>query len=237
MLASKRDALVLEHLPLAKAIAFDVGARISAVPFDDLVAAAINGLMAAAGRFSEEMGVKFSAYAKHRIRGSVIDYVRTLDHLSREARDFSKRVDAAELAIRGRGESVDDESIARELKCSLAKLRDFRATANPYGEKFPSLDDPDFGRLASIRDTADHPERKAVKDALKFELARAISMLPERDQTVMHLYFYGELTMKETGAVIGVNESRVSQIIKESLRLCREELPGWTMLDFCELVA
>lgn len=236
---ARRDALVLEHLGLAKAIALNICETVPAnVTLDDLMGPAIHGLMFAGERFDEQRNVQFASYAKGRIRGAVMDYLRSIDPLSRDARKRFKDIEAAETAIVHRGEEVDDESVAREINLGLEQFRKFRASAGGKTFQFAVMEEDAEQPLISIRDNkSPTPESESLKQSMRAQIDRAISMLPDRYQYAIRLYFYDELTMKQVSVKMGINESRVSQIVSESLRRMRDKMAGSGLHDFSELLA
>jgi len=219
---ARRDRVVLEHLPLVKAIAIRVHENLPVhVDVDDLVHAGILGLFDAASKFNPEKQVAFSSYAKHRIKGAILDSLRQLDWASRDMRRRHKQVEAAtrELAATLQRNPTEQE-VAQKLGMDQERWRnmmlDLRnvglVSASTRSNENDDLPAPDF---PTNPDT--HPDSICAHEQLRSVLGVAMKTLPERYQKVVSLYYTAEMTMKEIGGILGINESRVSQIHKAAL--------------------
>lgn len=219
---ARRDRVVLEHLPLVKAIAIRVHENLPVhVDVDDLVHAGILGLFDAASKFNPEKQVAFSSYAKHRIKGAILDSLRQLDWASRDMRRRHKQVEAAtrELAATLQRNPTELE-VAQKLGMDPERWRsmmlDLRnvglVSASTRSNENDDLPAPDF---PTSPDT--HPDSICAHEQLRSVLGVAMKTLPERYQKVVSLYYTAEMTMKEIGGILGINESRVSQIHKAAL--------------------
>jgi RNA polymerase sigma factor for flagellar operon FliA len=219
---ARRDRVVLEHLPLVKAIAIRVHENLPVhVDVDDLVHAGILGLFDAASKYNPEKQVAFSSYAKHRIKGAILDSLRQLDWASRDMRRRHKQVEAAtrELAATLQRNPTESE-IAQKLGIEPERWRsmmlDLRnvglVSASTRSNENDDLPAPDFPCKPET-----HPDSICAHQQLRGVLSVAMKTLPERYQKVVSLYYTGELTMKEIGGILGINESRVSQIHKAAL--------------------
>ena len=219
---ARRDRVVLEHLPLVKAIAIRVHENLPVhVDVDDLVHAGILGLFDAASKFNPEKQVAFSSYAKHRIKGAILDSLRQLDWASRDMRRRHKQVEAAtrELAATLQRNPTEAE-VAQKLGMDQERWRnmmlDLRnvglVSASTRSNENDDLPAPDF---PTSPDT--HPDSICAHEQLRSVLGVAMKTLPERYQKVVSLYYTAEMTMKEIGGILGINESRVSQIHKAAL--------------------
>ena len=217
-----RDRIVLEHLPLVKAIAIRVHENLPVhVDLDDLTHAGVLGLFDAVTKYDDQKNVAFHAYAKHRIKGAILDSLRQLDWASRDLRKRQKQVDSVTNTLASKlGRTPLDGEIAEEMGLSpdrwhriqleLRTVGTVSATAHP---------DPEFDRGLEFPATPElQPDRMCVRRQLQTTLARAIETLPKRYQKVVFLYYTNEMTMKEIGEMMGVNESRVSQIHKIALK-------------------
>jgi RNA polymerase sigma factor for flagellar operon FliA len=191
------------------------------VDLDDMVQAGILGLISAASKYDLDKHIVFSSYAKHRIRGAIIDSLRQLDWASRDMRRLQKQVMAATTALAVTLHRAPTEAeIAERLGVSVARLRHLMSELHHIGLLSPAkrggekedLPTPEFSDSPDRR-----PDRICARAELRSTLANAIRLLPERHQMVVTLYYYNEMTMKEIGTVLGINESRVSQIHKTSL--------------------
>jgi RNA polymerase sigma factor for flagellar operon FliA len=219
---ARRDRVVLEHLPLVKAIAVRVHENLPVhVDLDDLVHAGILGLFDAATKFNPEKQVVFSSYAKHRIKGAILDSLRQLDWASRDMRRRHKQVEAAtrDLASELKRNPTEAE-VAQKLGIDQNRWRsmmlDLRnvglVSASTRSSENEDLPAPDFPSKPET-----HPDHICAREQLRSMLGVAIQTLPERYQKVVSLYYTGEMTMKEIGNILGINESRVSQIHKAAL--------------------
>lgn len=218
----ERDQIVIEHLPLVKAIAVRVHENLPVhVDLDDLVHAGVLGLFDAVEKYDSTKNVAFHAYAKHRIKGAILDSLRQLDWASRDQRKRQKQVEAATRDLSGKlGRTPTESEVAGEMGLSLDRWRrtllELRtvglvsATPAPDGER---------DRVQEFAATPDfQPDRICAHNQLRTTLARAIGSLPERYQKVVFLYYTNDMTMKEIGDLMGVNESRISQIHKTALK-------------------
>jgi RNA polymerase sigma factor FliA len=219
---ARRDRVVLEHLPLVKAIAIRVHENLPVhVDVDDLVHSGVLGLFDAASKYNPDKQVAFSSYAKHRIKGAILDSLRQLDWASRDMRRRHKQVEAAtrELAATLQRNPTELE-VAQKLGIDQERWRsmmlDLRnvglvsaSTRTNEGDDLPA---PDFPCKPES-----HPDSICSREQLRGVLGVAMKTLPERYQKVVSLYYSGEMTMKEIGGILGINESRVSQIHKAAL--------------------
>jgi RNA polymerase sigma factor for flagellar operon FliA len=219
---ARRDRVVLEHVPLVKAIAVRVHENLPVhVDLDDLVHAGILGLFDAASKFNPEKQVVFSSYAKHRIKGAILDSLRQLDWASRDMRRRHKQVEAAtrDLAAELQRNPTEGE-VAKKLGMDAERWRtmmiDLRnvglISASTRGNEGDDLPAPDFPSKPET-----HPDSICARQQLRSVLGDAMKTLPERYQKVVLLYYTNEMTMKEIGGILGINESRVSQIHKSAL--------------------
>src|SRR5580765_1889449 len=219
---ARRDRVVLEHVPLVKAIAVRVHENLPVhVDLDDLVHAGILGLFDAASKYNPDKQVVFSSYAKHRIKGAILDSLRQLDWASRDMRRRHKQVEAAtrDLAAELQRNPTEQE-VAQKLGMDAERWRtmmiDLRnvglISASTRGNEGDDLPDPDFPS-----EPEPHPDSICAREQLRSVLGDAMKTLPERYQKVVLLYYTNERTMKEICGILGINESRVSQIHKSAL--------------------
>jgi len=217
-----RDQVVVDHLPLVRAIAIRVHENLPVhVELDDLVHAGIMGLFDASGKYNPEKKVAFSSYAKHRIKGAILDSLRQLDWASRDLRRRHKQVEQVtrDLASTLHRNPTEAE-IAAKMGVDVDRWRqmmlDLRnvglVSASTRGSEHEDLPAPDFPSKPETQ-----PDSMCAREQLRDMLAIAMKVLPERYQRVVLLYYTNELTMKEIGMQLGINESRVSQIHKSAL--------------------
>lgn len=228
---AKRDRVVLEHLPLVKAIAIRVHENLPVhVEVEDLVHAGILGLFDAATKFDPEKQVAFSSYAKHRIKGAILDSLRQLDWASRDLRRRHKQLENATRELAGKLQRTPTEAeIAEKLGIDVDRWRqmmiDLRTaglvSASTRANENDDLPAPDFPS-----DPGTQPDAMCAKEQLRSVLDTAMKSLPERYKKVVVLYYTNEMTMKEIGGVLGINESRVSQIHKAALEKMNVALQG-----------
>jgi RNA polymerase sigma factor for flagellar operon FliA len=216
---AERERVLMEQLPQVRYIARRIHERLPRhVPFEDLVHAGVVGLIDALNKFDQSKQVQFSSYAKFRIRGAILDNLRELDWSPRELRRKARLVDSTYSDLSGKlGRAPTENEIAYEIGIDLRELQSLMAELD--GLELGSL------RVESARDGKEEdltdyipskPEEtpffQCLKSEMKHLLTEAISELPEKEQRVLSLYYYEELTMKEVGAALGIGESRVSQI-------------------------
>jgi RNA polymerase sigma factor FliA len=226
-----RNRILLEQMPQVRYIARHIHDRLPQhVPIDDLVHAGVLGLMDALTKYDEGRQVQFKTYAKFRIRGAILDSLRELDWSPRDLRRKARQIETAAARISHElGRSATEQEIATELGFTLEAFQLL------LGE-LQGLDLGSFHIAGADKDHDDdlceylpgNPEESpfflTMKSELHALLIRAIEELSEKEQQVLSLYYYEELTMKETGAVLGVGESRVSQIHPLALLRLRTRL-------------
>lgn len=217
-----RDQIVLDHLSLVKAIAIRVHENLPVhVDLDDLIHAGVLGLFDAVKKFDSAKNVAFQSYAKHRIKGAILDSLRQLDWASRDLRKRQKQVDAVthELSLQLNRTPADAE-IAQGMGVSMDRWRRMQLELRTVG-LVSSTPRPDQERDRTQEFPAAptfQPDRMCEQKELQTTLARAMRSLPERYQKVVFLYYTNDMTMKEIGDMLGVNESRISQIHKTALK-------------------
>lgn len=225
-----RENLILTYSPLVKYVAGRLSSSLpQTVDTSDLISCGVFGLIDAIEKFDTDRGIKFETYAIARIRGAIIDELRAMDWVPRSVRARAREFEAAYVTLENRLKRVpDDAEVAaemgvapRELQSILTKLS--YASVISFEEMWVSGGDRDDHQdpLAAIPDKrAEDPVDIFESAEIKEILAGAIDRLPEREKTVVALYYYEGLTLKEIGTVLGVTESRVSQLhTKAVLRL------------------
>ncbi len=210
-----RDQLIIENIELVKIIAGRLYHSYSSyVDYDDLVSYGILGLIDAIDKFEPEKKIKFETYANFRIRGAIIDQLRSLDWVPRSTRQKYKKLEQAIQKLQGKyGLDIKDELIAKELGMSLEEFSEFLSNVSILS--VISLDEKisentNFSISSNDNDTS--PEESYLKSETKKILMDTISKLPEREQTIIKLYYFSELTYKEIANILNISESRVSQI-------------------------
>ncbi len=222
--------VVLQYAPLVKRIAHHLLARMpSSVQLDDLVQSGMIGLLEAAKKYDLTKGASFETYAGIRIRGAMLDEIRKGDWAPRSVHRKSRRVaEAIKLIEMRTGTDAKDQDVAKELGMSLDEYHSILQDAS--GSRLFSFDDMLEGEDSAIDKVAGevpNPLDGIQNEAFKENLAQAIATLPEREQLVLSLYYTEELNLKEIGQVIGVSESRVSQIHTQAALRLRSRLSQW----------
>jgi RNA polymerase sigma factor FliA len=214
----ERDRLVIAHVGLVRATAHRLAQRLpSQVDIADLISIGVLGLIDAAGRYQASLGVPFDAFARRRVHGAMLDALRDMDWAPRSLRRQRRQVDSAIGRLRHelrREPSEDEVAAAMDLPPAdyartLEQLRTLELGA------VRTLDEttPDGGSLLEVcLDPDEGPELRLQRTELREHLARAIAQLPERERQILAMYYQQEMTLAEIGAVIGVGESRVSQL-------------------------
>jgi RNA polymerase sigma factor for flagellar operon FliA len=232
--AAVRERLAIAYLPLVRAQARQMARRVPAsVKGDDLEGYGMIGLLEAIDRFDPDRGIPFEVFARLRVRGSIYDYLRTLDLLPRLARQQVRRVQVQEhLLIRRLGRAPTDPELGDATGMNAASLR--RARADARAGMPLSLDEfSENDRLpeALARDAGGDVSGQIEQAARDAELWRAIELLPVRHKVVMGLYYCEGLTLGAIGRVLRVTESRVSQMRSEALQGLRTHLALRTWWD------
>jgi RNA polymerase sigma factor for flagellar operon FliA len=216
---AERERILMEQLPQVRYIARRVHERLPRhVPFEDLVHAGVIGLIDALNKFDLSKHVQFSSYAKFRIRGAILDSLRELDWSPRELRRKGRLVDAVYCDLSGKlGRAPNETEIAQEMGINLGELQSLLAELDGLELGSLRIESPRDGKEENLTDHVpskpeDTPYFQCLRSEMKHLLAEAISELPKKEQRVLALYYYEELTMKEVGAALGIGESRVSQI-------------------------
>jgi len=226
--ALDRDKLILDHVPLVKHIAGRMALDLpGGLERDDLYGWGMVGLVHAADSFEPGRGLKFSTYAFSKVRGAILDELRRADFLPRGRREKVRELDRAVSALSHRtGLAPSPEDIAKELGVSLDEVDEILLAAKSAGHASLDSDVSDalFARLSDPE--AQDPQGSAEWEETKALLVRAIGELSEQERTVITLYYAEELRLREIADVLGVTESRVSQIHTRALyRLNRELAP------------
>jgi RNA polymerase sigma factor for flagellar operon FliA len=219
----ERDRLILEHLPLVKAIARSIHGNLPVcVEFDDMVQAGILGLVNAATKFDESKQREFPAYAKHRIRGAILDSLREMDWASRDTRRRKKQVENATRELTAALQRTPTEAeMAGKMGMDVDAWRKTLLAVSILGPVSTSVlagEDDENTRLLDLpADPETQPEAICANQELRGKLRWALHTLPERYRKVITLYYTDELSMLEIGRELGVNDSRISQIHKAAL--------------------
>ncbi len=224
------DEVVNRYAPLVKRIAHHLLLRMPAsVQLDDLIQSGMIGLLEASRKYDVTKGASFETYAGIRIRGSMLDEVRKGDWAPRSVHRKSRKVAEAIKAIEARtGQDAKVQDIAKEMDIDLDAY--YAILQDASGSRLFSFDDVMEGDDSAIESAAGElpgPCDGLQRDTFKAHLAKAIDGLPDREKLVLALYYDEELNLKEIGEVIGVSESRVSQIHSQAALRLRARLSDW----------
>jgi len=228
-LLADRNQLVLDHIGLVKGLALRMARRVPAqVEVSELMSVGMVGLIDAAGRFQASLGVPFDAFARRRVHGAMLDWLRNLDWAPRSARKLRRDVDATIARLRhelhrepsegeiagalGVTEPAYDQMLDQIRAAEVVMVRPLEVNAGDSSVLDVAFD-PDEG-----------PHLQLERAEMREHLAQAIAELPERERHILSLYYQEELTLAEIGAVIGVGESRVSQLRTQAVARLRTRL-------------
>jgi RNA polymerase sigma factor for flagellar operon FliA len=223
-----RDSMIMAHLGKVRYIADQIAAKLPpSIGRDDLYGAGVIGLIDAIERYDVTRGVAFTTFAEMRVRGAILDNLRSLDWASRSARRRARDVQAAYARIeQQKGRAAKEEEVAGLLGISLADLQQMLLEISSL--TLIDLDEPNdrtgLSLLETIRDGAVTPLQQIEESEQRRLLSKAIDKLPEREKQVIALYYLEELNMKEIGACLGVTESRVSQLRTQAVIRLRNSL-------------
>lgn len=233
MTRKRRDEQILRYAPLVKQVVNRMTVRMpQSVDRDALLQAGAIGLMAALEKFDETKSVRFETYAKIRIRGAVLDEMRAADRVPRSVRSKDTRIEKAFANLQKRlGRPPDEQEVADHLGIPLDEYFDLLDEARPV--KVISTEDlpPDFLErygCGKLQDEVDHgnPLSLLENEELKEQIKKAIDALPGKERTVLALYYYEELNLKEIGQVLNLTESRICQIHTQAVLRLRGALGG-----------
>lgn len=227
-----REQIIIEYAPLVKVVAGRLSMYLGKnVEFEDLVSYGIFGLIDAIDKFDLGKDVKFETYASLRIRGSILDQIRKMDWIPRTVRQKQKKIDDAIKTIEMRtGKNATDEDIAAELGVSDEELLDWQSqlkvtnvvSLNEYVEQGtePAMD-------AHCNSHFIQPEDMVSQQELKQMLEEALALLTEKENKVVLMYYYEDMTLKEISQVLGVSESRVSQLHTKAIVKMRKRMGNY----------
>lgn len=232
-----RDQLITEYLPYVKRIVQRLAVHLpSTVDIDDLMNVGVIGLIQAVDRYDPRRDNKFMTYAIFRIKGAVLSELRARDFLSRSNRRKIRELESVYLRLEQKlGREVEDSEIAQELGVDLEQVC---RTKQMSSISFISLEELGVSSrnekeklLSYLVNNEDDALVITKLKELKGAMAQAIRQLPEKERLVVSLYYLDELTMKETGKVLGITESRVSQIHSQAILHLRAKLRKQKLLE------
>ena len=228
------NAQLKQHSPLVRRLAHQLLAKLPAnVTLDDLVQVGMIGLNDALTRFDAAQGVQFETFATQRIRGAMLDELRSIDWLSRSDRRQQRSIEAAVHRLeQSLGRAPNETEIAKELGLSLTAYQELlgrvRGTQLLYLEDLGGGEDGDDDYMdRHVADGEADPMARLQDRRMREALVEAIKHLPEREQYVMSMYYEHDMNLKEIAAVLGVTESRVCQLHSQSIARLRSKLRDW----------
>jgi RNA polymerase sigma factor for flagellar operon FliA len=228
-----RDQLIEEHYPLVTYLASRLSSKLPpSIDVDDLVGAGVLGLIDAADKFDPSRNVRFRTYAERRVRGAILDHLRSLDWAPRSLRRRAREIEAAYGTLeREHGRAVTETEVATYLDMELSELQDlaFEISTVQVSSLSATDSDDDFQNsrdlLEMVADASEaSPFAECARSELRTRLAQAIDKLRYKERLVISFYYVEELTMKEIGSILGVNESRVSQLHTRAIQRLRTSL-------------
>ena len=232
--ADTREKIILEYAPLVKVVAGRLSVYLGYnVEYEDLVSYGIFGLIDAIDKFDFLKDVKFETYASLRIRGAILDQIRKMDWIPRTIRQKQKKIDAAIREIETKyGRSATDEEIASGLGISGEEYLEWQSqmkitnvvSLNEFLEQGSEVPN-ESGQSRSTQ--FDSPEEVLEREELKKMLAESLELLTEKEQKVIVFYYYEDLTLKEISNILGVSESRISQLHTRALQKMRTKMANY----------
>lgn len=230
-LTREQAQLLLEHLPLVGVLARRIHSRIPQhVPVDDLASAGTVGLIDAALKFEPEKKVSFSQYAQFRIRGAILDSLRSLDWGPKKLRQQSRQLQDAQQRLTARLHRTPEETeIAGEMGLTLEAYQ--QLVTELHGLHIGSLHEPRSGDGSEEEEidfiparSDENPFHQCVKGEMISRLSKAIQALPDRERTVMTLYYYEEMSMRDISLALKVSEGRISQVHTRAVNRLKEAM-------------
>jgi RNA polymerase sigma factor for flagellar operon FliA len=229
---ANRDELIVSHLPMVKYLVGKIASQLPPhLDREDLMSAAIVGLITAAERFDPGRGVMFKTFVEQRIRGTIMDELRSQDWLTRSVREKFKRLER-EFAILEQklGRNPTSEEVAAALQISMDDY--FKLLEEVHFLSVISLDDSwededgsSFGLLDVLEDKgSENPQEQMMAREMVDVMAEAIDALPEKERIVITLYYYEEMNLKEIGAVLSLTESRICQLHSQAVLRLRSKM-------------
>jgi RNA polymerase sigma factor FliA len=228
--AGERERLILDHLPQVRWVAIRIHEKLpDSTALEDLISVGILGLIAAVDNFDARFGVKLATYAEHKIRGAILDSIRGMDGIATHKRKFIKQIEAAINTVEQRvHRTPSEEEIAAELGIDLDTYRqwllDTRSLA--IGSLDAPLDSEGRGSLLNyLPDSEDAtPARQFERAELERLIAETIENMPKAERTVLSLYYYEELNLREIAPIMGLHLSRISQLKTQATLRLRAKL-------------
>ena len=219
-LKHREDQLALQYLPAVKAMSFRLKERLpSSIDYMDLSAIGTEELVKLARRYDESQNDSFWGYAKTRVYGAMLDYLRSLDTVSRSSRRLIKEIDSAiEVYMADHDDEPSDEELAIILGIEIDKVREARIASDIY-------------TVMPLDDQLGTPEESGMLEKIEHDdlveaIQNVLTTFDEREQIIIQLYYFEELTLKEISEIVNITESRISQIHKSVIRRIKDAVGG-----------
>lgn len=239
-----KDEIVVKYASLVKYLAQKIAIRLPAnIELDDLISAGVIGLMDAVDKYDSSRDNKFKTYAEFRIRGAMLDELRSQDWVPRSVREKAKQLERVFARIeQAKGRPATDAEICDELKISPEEfselLNEVRSVSLLNYDDLNSLAKTDKKSMVSLIESGklNNPFAEVSRNNLKGMVEKAIADLPEKQRLVLALYYYEDMNLKEIGQVLEVTESRVSQLHTQAVLRLKSKLKN-NFDDFVQLLA
>ncbi len=219
-LKHREDQLALQYLPAVKAMSFRLKERLpSSIDYMDLCAIGTEELVKLARRYDEAQNDSFWGYAKTRVYGAMLDYLRSLDTVSRSSRRLIKEIDSAiEIYMAEHDDEPSDDELSVILSIEVEKIHDARIASDIY-------------TVMPLDDQLGTPEESGMLERIEHEdlveaIQKVLMSFEEREQIIIQLYYFEELTLKEISEIVNITESRISQIHKSVIRRIKDAVGG-----------
>ncbi|MDE6313166.1 MAG: FliA/WhiG family RNA polymerase sigma factor [Lachnospiraceae bacterium] len=230
-----REQIIIEYAPLVKLVAGRLSMYLGyVVEYDDLVGYGIFGLIDAIDKFDNDKSVKFETYASLRIRGAILDHIRKMDWIPRTLRQKQKRMETAIKELETElGRNATDAEVAKRIGITESELVGWQSQMKitniiSLNEYMDAETEAGYGADIPDRKHFTQPEKAAEDKEIKGRLLDALELLTDKEKKVILLYYYEELTLKEISEILGVSESRVSQLHTRALQKMKKKLGNYT---------
>lgn len=224
-----RDALIQKYIPMVRKVAFRLASRLpSCVDVEDLVNMGMLGLIDAVDRFQEDRSISFGGYARIRVQGAIVDEMRKADWVPRSVRDRGDRILEAKASLqKSLGRAPTEAEVAQNLGVTEERLRELNQGSTIHNVvSIADGMDEDHSVGDAIPSPDETPSEIAEAADMRNRVRMAVGGLPERDRMIVELYYFREVGFKEIGQLLGVTESRVSQLHTRIMKNLRPMLEG-----------